>query len=202
MVRFVSLRGEYAVLVATILAAVSQSCGTPMVGSDAAADVPTVAANQLPPMGRATLLPWLMANSYAGWHCEAMGVPGRTIVGVGSPHGRNRICTNDVLFNAAAAGMGVFPEGSAAVKELQNAAGMIIGYAVERRVNAMAGGAGWYYYEKVPAGTMLPTPNPVEADGTVADGLGNAMGTNAMAVCTGCHSGAPRDNVFVARPGV
>ena len=159
------------------------------------------ANQQVPPMGRAALLPWLRASNYAGWRCEPVGVPGRTIAGTGSPHGRNRICVNDVLFAAAASGTGNFPVGSAAMKELQNAAGLIIGYAVERRVNATVGAAGWYYYETVPPGTVLPTPNPVEADGTVADGPGDAMGTNAMAVCTGCHSGAARDAVFVPRPG-
>ena len=33
---------------------------------------------------------------------------------------------------------------------------------------------------------MLPTPEPVEADGTVADGFGDRG--NARALCVGCHA--------------
>jgi hypothetical protein len=61
------------------------------------------------------------------------------------------------------------------VKELFDAAGTQIGVAFE--VKTRAGGAdSWFWYEKM--------------NGAV---VANAAG---LALCTGCHSGAPRDFVF------
>jgi hypothetical protein len=141
---------------------------------DSSVDVGTA---QLPPMGRVAVEAWLTAGYYRSWHCEAMPHAARSP----SPHGINRICSNDAL--SAFTGTGEYPVGSAAVKELYDAAGTsIIGYAVYRHVSAGTIGANWYWYERVPQTSMVPH----DANGVVADALGN-VGT-ANSICVGCHS--------------
>jgi hypothetical protein len=138
---------------------------------------------QTPPTGtQAAVEAWLAAGSYkgAGWKCEAAVHPARA-TGM-SPHGMNRICSNTKL--STATGTGEYPIGSAGVKELYDDAGTkIVGYATYLKTKAGAGES-WYWYERA------------EAFGAtaVANGPGNA-GT-PLTVCVGCHSKAPRDNVF------
>lgn len=137
---------------------------------------------QVPPAGDAKAVQaWIDEGHYKTWHCEAKNHPGSPI----SPHGINRICTNDKL--SANAG-GEYAVDSAGVKELYDAAGTnIVGYAVYRHVKAGTTGDTWYWYEKVPLDSMAPH----DANGVVADGLGDKG--PAMTICVGCHGAAGSD---------
>jgi len=121
---------------------------------------------------------WLDSGAYKAWRCEPEAHPPRT----GSPHGANRVCSNETL-SAAAAGTGEWPEGVAAVKELYDrVGGSITGIAVYlKTAPASDKGAGWYWYERL--GTRI-----------AADGL-NVSG------CTGCHSIAGTDPASTPSPG-
>ena len=162
----------------------STSTGGAMLTSDA----------QTPPQGGvATMKTWLATNDYKKWHCEAAEHASKEP----SPHGFNRICSNDKLAGAGA--MGNFPVGSAGVKELwDKMGGKIIGYAVYVKTEAdSAGGANWYWYED------NPTLNPM--GGVVADGFGTSG--NAKDICVGCHvkaasgfAATARDFVFTQVP--
>ena len=127
---------------------------------------------QLPPRGATDLPTWIDAGYYQAWNCEPEAHAARSP----SPHGRNRICSNDLL--SAAAGAGPYPVGSAAVKEIFDSSGSVSLYAVYRKVEDGDGGDTWYWFE----GTR---------DDVVANGPGDTT-------CTGCHSHAPRDFVFTA----
>ncbi len=139
--------------------------------------------HQLPPTtGRTAIEAWISAGHYKAWHCESAAHAARSP----SPHGQNRICSNDAMSNFA--GAGEYPIGSAAVKELfDDAAKNIIGYAVE--VHTAAGNTGdtWYWYERVP----LSSAAPHDSNGVVADGSG-ASGP-AQTICVGCHQAAGSD---------
>jgi hypothetical protein len=133
---------------------------------------------QNPPMGRADVEAWLSMGLYKQWKCEPSAHDARAP----SVHGKNRICSNMVL---SAAGAGPFPLNAASVKELYDDTGsMIVGYAVQRHTTTGTTGASWYWYERVPANSMAPH----DANGVVADGLGNSG--PAMTICVGCHSAA------------
>jgi len=74
--------------------------------------------------------------------------------------------------------------GTAAVKELFDDASKLVGYAVYVKTNAASeGGAGWYWYERVPLTSMAPNTQGIVADGPGASGP-------AKAICVGCHAGA------------
>jgi len=134
-----------------------------------------------PTTGRADVQAWLGTAAYKAWHCEPSPHEARKP----SPHGMNRICSNDVL---AAHGDAEFPVDSAAVKELYDAAGSkIVGYAVYRHVKAGTSGDAWYWYETVPEGSAAPH----DANGVVADGLGGAG--PAKDICVSCHGAAGSD---------
>lgn len=145
-------------------------------GRDAGPPTPLAVGPQTPPSsGRADIEAWLAAGHYRAWHCEPTPHASRAP----SPHGLNRICSNDAL--SGAAGDGPYPVGAAAVKELYGSPGAVTGVAVYLRVAEGSGGANWYWYERI--GTR-----------GVADGLGSS-GT-ARTICVGCHASAPRDFVF------
>lgn len=132
---------------------------------------------QVPPTtgGKATMRAWLDAGHYKSWACQPAAHGPLPI----SPHGMNRICSNDVL---SAHGAGEYPVDSAGVKELYDDAGAnIVGYAVYRHVKAGMGGDSWYWYEDVPDTSMAPH----DAEGIVADGLGDSG--PAKDICVGCH---------------
>jgi hypothetical protein len=152
-------------------------CGTdpaPAATPDAGTSVGTA---QLPPTGRVAVDAWLATGAYRAWHCEAAPHPARSP----SPHGINRICSNDAL--SAFTGTGEYPVGSAAVKELYDSAGTtVVGYAVYHHVSAGTAGGNWYWYEHVP----LASAAPHDSNGTVADGLGSAGTANS--ICVGCHT--------------
>jgi hypothetical protein len=159
------------------LALVLTACGsdgTPPI-ADATAPDAAAGSSQVPPRGQSAIEPWLAAGFYQSWHCEAQVEPSR-----GGAHGRDRICTNDVLHAAAPP----FPAGSASVIEMYDAAERTNGFAVSLKV-AGSGDQSWYWYER--AGSS-PTSRPV-ADAVAYP----ACGTN-------CHADAPTDNVFIRAP--
>ena len=155
-------------LVVVCVAACADDPGPPSFGD--ATDDP-----QLPPRGSADLLDWIAAGHYLAWQCEAAPHPPRA----GSGHGPNRICSNDLLSDAA--GDGLYPVGAASVKEVYNDDGNGIRvYAVSRRVFSEPGGDSWYWFEG-------------DREGNFANGQGDAT-------CTGCHGAAPRDFVYTVVP--
>jgi hypothetical protein len=137
------------------------------------------------PQGATAVEAWLSAGSYKSWHCEAAAHEAR----MPSPHGFNRICSNDLVASNAT-GTGVWPKGAAAVKELLASATSTtpVGYAFYTKTAAdSANGTNWYWYERVPADSVAPH----DAAGVVADGMG-ATGP-ALSICVGCHGAAGSD---------
>lgn len=146
-----------------------------------------------PPMGAAAVEAWLAAGSYKGWTCEPASHDARSP----SPHGFNRICSNS-LIAANATNTAAWPEGAAAVKELlADATSTVpVGYAVYLKTKAdSAGGANWYWYERVPLNSAAPHDN----NGVVADGMGSTG--SPKTICVGCHGGAGTDTAHTPSPG-
>ncbi len=146
---------------------------------------PGAGDDQTPPQGAAKVKAWLEKGAYKTWRCESEVHASRSP----SPHGPNRICSNDVL-SANAAGTGDWPAGSAAVKELYARLDQekIVGYSVYLKTKAdSAAGANWYWYE------VLPAPGNPQAGAqiVVADGLGDTG--SAKTICVGCHAAAGTD---------
>ncbi len=121
---------------------------------------------QLPPTSSAAdINAWLAEGHYKSWACESAEHEAVSP----SPHGFNRICSNDVL--SGHAGTGEYPVGSAAVKELWDAmGGEVIGYATYRHTKAGTTGDTWFWFEVVP----LDHPAPHDEDGVVAFGPGDS----------------------------
>jgi len=145
----------------------------------------SVRADQTPPMGADKVEAWLAKGAYLKWHCEREAHMFRAP----SPHGYNRICSNDLVADNAT-DRGDWPKGAAAVKELYAAADDAepVGYAVYLKTDDdSADGANWYWYERVP----LDHPAPHDADGVVADGMGDDG--PAKTICVGCHAAAGAD---------
>ncbi len=146
------------------------------IGRDAGSPATLAPGPQTPPSsGRVDMEAWIAAGHYRAWHCEPTPHASRP----GSPHGTNRICSNDLL--SGSTGDGPYPVGAAAVKELYGTPGTVTGYAVYLKVADGTDGANWYWFERIGARN-------------VADGLG-ASGS-ARTICVGCHASAPRDFVF------
>ncbi|MFO0737294.1 MAG: hypothetical protein U0270_15495 [Labilithrix sp.] len=125
---------------------------------------------ETPPVDSADSLDaWLARGAYRGWRCETSAHPSRPPSG----HAQNRICSNLALSEH---GGGEFPVGAVSVKELFDDSGTTVtGHAVAVKVAPGAGGAAWYWYEKV--------------DGRlIAAGTGDT-GT-PKTVCTRCHARA------------
>ncbi len=165
-------------------------CGT---SNDKTQEAGGPGTTELPPMGGVAVEAWLAAGSYKQWTCEPAVHPARSP----SPHGFNRICSNGVVAGNAS-GNGVWPRGASAVKELyaDATATTPVGYAVYTKTAAdSAGGANWYWYERVP----LDSEAPHDANGVVADGNGGAG--PAKAICVGCHVGAGSDAAHTPTPG-
>lgn len=125
---------------------------------------------QVPARGAVDARRWLEAGYYQGWHCEPAPHEPRPP----SPHGDNRICSNEAL--STATGDGPFPVGAAAVKEVFDGAGAIRLFALYRKVADGTGGDTWYWYEGI-------------GGDTAANGEGEDD-------CTSCHRRADRDFVF------
>ncbi|HEU4729022.1 MAG TPA: hypothetical protein VFT22_14055 [Kofleriaceae bacterium] len=154
----------------------------------------TTSDAQTPPTsGRVDVEKWLAEGSYKTWACELAPHKFRDP----SPHGFNRICSNDLIAGAAT-GTGAWPKGAAAVKELyaSETDTTPVGYAVYLKTDAdSAGGANWYWYERVP----LTSDAPHDANGIVADGKGT--GGTALSICVGCHAAAGSDTAHTPSIG-
>jgi hypothetical protein len=190
-----------------LLAACSSSnSSSPATGGDSgslasdsgslASDSGPVGSAQTPPTNGADVETWLKGAAYKSWHCEAAVHAARSP----SPHGMNRICSNDLASSFSPtgdSGIGERPQGTAAVKELYDDAGMnIVGYAVYLKTQATsAAGANWYWYERVPTSSMVPH----DSAGVVADGMGGA-GT-PLSICVACHGAAGSDTAHTPSPG-
>ena len=162
-------------------AADAASSGTEAGATDAA----LAGTSQTPPMGGPNVEAWLATGAYKQWAAEPAIHASRSP----SPHGFNRIYSNQVI-SSNAAGTGPWPEGAAAVKELYNLQTdtVPVGYAVYLKTQAdSAAGANWYWYERVPSTSSAPH----DANGVVADGLGGSGTPNT--ICVACHSAAESD---------
>ena len=164
-------------------------------GSDSTSSGSTPSASagdsQTPPSTNGTdVEAWLKAGSYKDWTCETTSHPQIKV----SPHGENRICSNDLIANFKGAVTDERPKGSAAVKELYDDSKALVGYAVSVKLaETSKGGANWYWYERVPLDSMAPH----DADGIVADGIGLTPEKTADykgKICVACHSGAGADS--------
>ena len=134
-------------------------------------------SSQRPPQGAAAVEAWLKKGDYEDWQCESDVHAARSP----SPHGWNRICSNDLISNSATVD-GDWPQGAAAVKELYASmdADTPMGYAVYlKTASDSEDGANWYWYERI-------------GDSTVADGLGDSG--PAKSVCVACHAAAGSDD--------
>jgi hypothetical protein len=140
---------------------------------------------------RAVLNTWLAKRYYRRWSCET--APRATSVAL---HGRMRTCRNEILRDPSVSGE--YHVGAAAISELVDGAGTVIGTALVVRGLPDPGPTGWYFYERWSAPAALALHEPIEPDGTVADGFGDAGG-NAQTLCAACHAKAARD--FVHVPG-
>jgi hypothetical protein len=156
---------------------------------------PAAAAAGGLPQGATAVEAWLTAGSYQQWHCE----PAVHAARAPSPHGFNRICSNDLVATNAT-GTAAWPQGAAAVKELLASATSTtpVGYAFYTKTAAdSAAGANWYWYERVPLDSTAAPHDPMT--GVVADGMGSS-GT-AMSICVSCHSAAGSDAAHTPSPG-
>ncbi|HKU38229.1 MAG TPA: cytochrome P460 family protein [Polyangiales bacterium] len=140
----------------------------------------------LPPQGARAVEAWLATGAYEDWTCEPEVHEARSP----SPHGWNRICSNDAIASHAR-DKDAWPLGAAAVKELYASADakQPKGYAVYVKTEAdSADGAHWYWYER-----LTPDGDPV------ADGMGDE-GT-AKTICVACHAAAGSDDAHTPSPG-
>ena len=148
---------------------------------------------QKPPQGAAAIEAWLAKGDYNDWQCEPEVHEARSP----SPHGFNRICSNDAIASQAT-GKGDWPAGAAAVKELYASADAKkpVGYAVYLKTKAdSAAGANWYWYERVP----LDSAAPHDSKGVVADGMGDDGPEKS--ICVGCHVAAGIDAAHTPSKG-
>ncbi len=161
---------------------------TPEAGLDTDANV---GSPEIPPLGRQAIMRWIEARHYRRaedglWFCQ----PRVHAATVPSPHQFEKVCINRTLASTRMAQE--FPVGSSAVKELF-AADMvtIIGYAVTIKVLPGNTGEAWYWFEQIPGAPANPgLPHPIEADGTISDGLGIRGSGNAGDLCASCHAQA------------
>jgi hypothetical protein len=150
-------------------------------------------STQKPPQSASAVEAWLSKGYYEDWQCEPKIHAARSP----SPHGFNRICSNDVV-SSNAAGSSDWPAGAAAVKELYASSDSKkpLGYAVYLKTKSdSAGGDNWYWYERVP----LDSPAPHDSNGVVADGMGDDG--PAKAICVGCHIAAGTDEAHTPSKG-
>jgi hypothetical protein len=135
------------------------------------------AAEGIVPHSSAELFRFLQAGGYREFAGETEVHPSN------GPHGRVRTFLNPILEESLEAGNEVHPVNAAAVKELYNGSGRLIGWAVSVKVQAESEeGDGWYWYENFSTTQNRP----------IADGKG-------VGLCAGCHSGG-HDFVTVPYP--
>lgn len=150
-------------------------------------------SDQIPPLGAANVEAWLETGAYEDWHCEPDVHESRPP----SPHGYNRICSNDAIADAAS-GSDEWPKGAAAVKELyaSESAERPSGFAVYVKTEEdSADGANWYWYERLPpSGASADEPGQL-----VADGMGDSG--PAKTICVSCHTAAGTDAAHTPSAG-
>jgi hypothetical protein len=157
-----------------VLSGSALGCGGDEAESPAAEDAEGDA--QTPPTTSAEdIESWLEAGDYQDWACETAEHAQLKV----SPHGFNRVCSNDLASGFNGAVDEERPTGTASVKELYDDASALVGYAVALKMAAdSAAGANWFWYERI-------------GDEVAANGLGNAA--TPKSVCVGCHIGAGSD---------
>jgi hypothetical protein len=151
-------------------------------------------ASETPPMGATKVEAWLATGAYKKWKCEPAVHAARSP----SPHGFNRICSNDVI-ESTVDSPAPWGEGAAAVKELYSSlkAKTPDGYAVYLKTKAAsAGGANWYWFELVPPDSTAPHDDA----GIVADGLGRADAGPPYSICVSCHGAAGSNAAHTPSP--
>ncbi|MGO8993437.1 MAG: hypothetical protein ACLQVI_08910 [Polyangiaceae bacterium] len=172
--------------VALTFACNSSSTTPPIPLGDAAAGSP-----ETPPTDGKDVEAWIVKGYYKTWHCE----PAVHVARSPSPHGFDRVCSNDLVNPTATdPDAGAWPTGAAEVKELYTAvesdAGPA-GYAVSLKVAADVpgdAGANWYWYER-------------QVDQSIeADGLGTAN-SQANTICVSCHVAAGSGQAYTPSPG-
>jgi hypothetical protein len=131
---------------------------------------------QTPPTnGADELEAWLEQGDYKSWACETVEHPQMKV----SPHGTNRVCSNDLAMGFDGSASDERPIGTASVKEVYDDTSALVGYAVGVKIAAESqGGRNWYWYERV-------------RENVVVDGLGDTG--LAKSVCVGCHAAAGSD---------
>jgi hypothetical protein len=177
----------------------SSTSGTPLPDSSTpetsmTAEASAPDASETPPMGAATVEAWLATGAYKKWKCE----PAVHMARSPSPHGFNRICSNDVI-ESTVDSPDPWSEGAAAVKELYSSltATTPDGYAVYLKTeSSSAGGANWYWFEIVPSDSSAPHNEA----GVVADGLGTADAGPPYAICVSCHGAAGSNAAHTPSP--
>lgn len=155
---------------ATLMASAALSLALPLAGAY---------ADALPPVEHAPLLKWLQAGSYRSWPKESG--PHRSM----GPHdGLVLTYLNPMLDKSMAAKASAHPEGSAAVKEFQDSAGKLTGWAVSVKTAADSdAGKGWFWYEVVGIA-----------------GVGKVVAqANGVPLCSACHLRG-RDFVLIPHP--
>src|SRR5262245_23751742 len=171
----------YRYVMATLCVALWTSCA-----DDSMTSTTENANTRLPPQGARAVEAWLATGEYEDWTCESEVHEARSP----SPHGFNRICSNDAIASHAR-DKGPWPPGAAAVKELYASADSKTpkGYAVYVKTEAdSADGDNWYWYER-----LTPDGKPV------ADGMGDEG--PAKTVCVACHVAAGSDDAHTPSPG-
>jgi hypothetical protein len=161
----------------------SAAAPAPVLYGDASAGGPETP----PATNGADVEAWLKTGAYLKWACEPAVHASRGP----SPHGFDRVCSNDVVSPVAAQGdAGAWPQGAAEVKELYTSLTATVpgGYAVSVKTQAeSAGGAGWYWYERLTEGS-------IEADGPGSSGP-------SQSICVACHTAAGSSAANTTSPG-
>jgi hypothetical protein len=162
---------------ALVLPACSEADDDKMMDESDMATVDAKGDGQTPPSTSGSdVEAWLDEGHYLDWACEDVEHPQMKV----SPHGHNRVCSNDLTRGFDGAPGDERPAGSASVKELYDDASKLIGYAVAVKLAAKSGGgANWYWYERI-------------GDLVTSDGLGSE--TKPKAVCVSCHTAAGTDD--------
>jgi hypothetical protein len=136
---------------------------------------------QVPPATSEGLDAWIANEPWKAWTCE----PAPRGPRLNSPHDQVRVCENDLLTAAlAAGGAGDLPVGAAAVKEMYDQ-GSVWSYTIAVRGKSGSGVDKWFWWRKVIDGSTTPA--------ITNQGYGDVF-------CSGCHVGAAaaggRDSIF------
>jgi len=159
---------------ASVVALVLAACGDNGVA-------PSAGDPQTPPTDTSRLAAWIARGYYLAWSCEPQVHDARSP----SPHGANRVCSNDLVVDSAT---GDWPAGAASVKEIYDDAtsNAPTAHAVSLKLAADSdGGAAWYWSERL-------------LDGSGSDGLGD-RGT-PKSTCVACHVAAGSDTAHTPTP--